>query len=227
MTVWYSLLCSAGVAHLVERHLAKVEVASSSLVARSIKHRSKDRCCFFCGLLGAHRRARPIGAPCWRDNRGASSKSARCIRHWRRFADFLVARSIKHRSKDRCFSFPQAFRHSPGHFALRRDLLCPRRQKETNATPFFSGLSEKNGVARQKEIAFATVLSCSFVWCFVIGKGESVDELVQPPSPLPLIRCAKECPAQTCERSRRISSVRRRFDKFVYSLHQAMHKRQR
>ena len=26
---------SAGVAHLVERHLAKVEVASSSLVARS------------------------------------------------------------------------------------------------------------------------------------------------------------------------------------------------
>ena len=125
------------------------------------------------------------------------------------------------------FSFPQAFRHSPGHFALRRDLLCPRRQRETNATPFFSGLSEKNGVARQKEIAFATVLSCSFVWCFVIGKGESVDELVQPPSPLPLIRCAKECPAQTCERSRRISSVRRSFDKFVRSLHQAMHKRQR
>ena len=169
MTVWYSLLCSAGVAHLVERHLAKVEVASSSLVARSIKHRSKDR----------------------------------------------------------CFSFPQAFRHSPGHFALRRDLLCPRRQKETNATPFFSGLSEKNGVARQKEIAFATVLSCSFVWCFVIGKGESVDEPVQPPSPLPLIRCAKECPAQTCERSRRISSLRSSFDKFVRSLHQAMHKRQR
>ena len=28
---------SAGVAHPVERHLAKVEVASSSLVARSIK----------------------------------------------------------------------------------------------------------------------------------------------------------------------------------------------
>ena len=27
----------AGVAHLVERHLAKVEVASSSLVTRSIK----------------------------------------------------------------------------------------------------------------------------------------------------------------------------------------------
>ena len=33
--VWYSTSCSAGVAHLVERDLAKVEVASSSLVARS------------------------------------------------------------------------------------------------------------------------------------------------------------------------------------------------
>ena len=29
------LLVPAGIAHLVERHLAKVEVASSSLVARS------------------------------------------------------------------------------------------------------------------------------------------------------------------------------------------------
>ena len=35
--VCYYYQCSAGVAHLVERHLAKVEVASSSLVARSIK----------------------------------------------------------------------------------------------------------------------------------------------------------------------------------------------
>ena len=33
--VCYYYQCSAGVAHLVERHLAKVEVASSSLVARS------------------------------------------------------------------------------------------------------------------------------------------------------------------------------------------------
>ena len=31
----YNTFCSAGLAHLVERHLAKVEVASSSLVARS------------------------------------------------------------------------------------------------------------------------------------------------------------------------------------------------
>ena len=33
----YNTFCSAGVAHPVERHLAKVEVASSSLVTRSIK----------------------------------------------------------------------------------------------------------------------------------------------------------------------------------------------
>ena len=32
----------AGLAHLVERHLAKVEVASSSLVARSIKNRTSN-----------------------------------------------------------------------------------------------------------------------------------------------------------------------------------------
>ena len=31
----YNDFCSAGVAHLAERHLAKVEVASSNLVARS------------------------------------------------------------------------------------------------------------------------------------------------------------------------------------------------
>ena len=47
----YNSSCSAGVAHPVERHLAKVEVASSSLVTRSIK----SRCCqasafFFCSF---------------------------------------------------------------------------------------------------------------------------------------------------------------------------------
>ena len=39
----------AGIAHLVERHLAKVEVASSSLVARSKKAVPKTRYCFFHG----------------------------------------------------------------------------------------------------------------------------------------------------------------------------------
>ena len=36
--ICYNTSCSAGVAHPVERHLAKVEVASSSLVTRSIKN---------------------------------------------------------------------------------------------------------------------------------------------------------------------------------------------
>ena len=42
----------AGVAHLVERHLAKVEVAGSSPVARSItkENRSKRNCS--CSLYG-------------------------------------------------------------------------------------------------------------------------------------------------------------------------------
>ena len=43
----YNTSCSAGVAHPVERHLAKVEVASSSLVTRSIKKSPKGGF-FFC-----------------------------------------------------------------------------------------------------------------------------------------------------------------------------------
>ena len=42
MGACYDNICSAGLAHLVERHLAKVEVASSSLVARSIVKRTSD-----------------------------------------------------------------------------------------------------------------------------------------------------------------------------------------
>ena len=48
----YTLYCSAGVAHLVERHLAKVEVASSSLVARSKKETDlQKQVGFFFGIL--------------------------------------------------------------------------------------------------------------------------------------------------------------------------------
>ncbi len=42
----YNNHCSAGVAHLVERDLAKVEVASSSLVARSKKKHHPNRVVF-------------------------------------------------------------------------------------------------------------------------------------------------------------------------------------
>ena len=41
----------AGVAHLVERHLAKVEVAGSSPVARSTKDNRSKECCS-CYLYG-------------------------------------------------------------------------------------------------------------------------------------------------------------------------------
>ena len=40
--ICYNTSCSAGVAHPVERHLAKVEVASSSLVTRSINSPSQS-----------------------------------------------------------------------------------------------------------------------------------------------------------------------------------------
>ena len=43
----YNNHCCAGVAHLVERDLAKVEVASSSLVARSKKKHHPSGWCFF------------------------------------------------------------------------------------------------------------------------------------------------------------------------------------
>ena len=58
-------LAFAGVAHLVERDLAKVEVASSSLVARSKKKHHPYGWCFFRVLRGARRRVSrlpPAGA---------------------------------------------------------------------------------------------------------------------------------------------------------------------
>ena len=51
----YNNHCSAGVAHLVERDLAKVEVASSSLVARSKKKHHPNRVVFFLHLPAGQR----------------------------------------------------------------------------------------------------------------------------------------------------------------------------
>ena len=62
-------LAFAGVAHLVERDLAKVEVASSSLVARSRKHHLR-RWCFFFLPFGAHRRAGRLSPAVAVDRRG-------------------------------------------------------------------------------------------------------------------------------------------------------------
>ena len=81
----------AGVAHLVERDLAKVEVASSSLVARS--KNTTLQVVFFCVRLGAHRRVSRLPAATAADSRDTSSKAPRFIRRRRRFGAFLVARS--------------------------------------------------------------------------------------------------------------------------------------
>ena len=55
MKICYNTSCSAGVAHPVERHLAKVEVASSSLVTRSknLFCRLVKEVFFFCNILNA------------------------------------------------------------------------------------------------------------------------------------------------------------------------------
>ena len=89
----------AGVAHLVERDLAKVEVASSSLVARS--KTPPDRVVFFRVRLGAHRRVSRLTAAAAADSRDTSSKAPRFIRRRRRVGDFLVARSKKNTPSDR------------------------------------------------------------------------------------------------------------------------------
>ena len=60
----YNLSCSAGVAHPVERHLAKVEVASSSLVTRSIKENSHRKVAVFL-LSGRKERLERLNAIVW------------------------------------------------------------------------------------------------------------------------------------------------------------------
>ena len=89
----------AGVAHLVERDLAKVEVASSSLVARSKNTTLSGG--VFCVRLSAHRRVSRLPAATAADSRDTSSKAPRFIRRRRRFGAFLVARSKKNTPSDR------------------------------------------------------------------------------------------------------------------------------
>ena len=68
----------AGVAHPVERHLAKVEVASSSLVTRSIKKKDHTKVWsfFFMELVGDRLEPSKSNSPvdCW-----ASPARRRCI----------------------------------------------------------------------------------------------------------------------------------------------------
>ena len=55
-------LVLAGIAHLVERHLAKVEVASSSLVARSRKDLIRMDEVFLHRVFGSNSRPPPVRA---------------------------------------------------------------------------------------------------------------------------------------------------------------------
>ena len=58
----YNNQCCAGVAHLVERDLAKVEVASSSLVARSKKNTTHRGGVSFWNVSGRSELAASTGA---------------------------------------------------------------------------------------------------------------------------------------------------------------------
>ena len=79
--VWYSTSCSAGVAHLVERHLAKVEVASSSLVARS-KKRGHNVCCDL--FFGFRQEIKMLGRSEFALRQGFAAQNA-CTAQKRRF----------------------------------------------------------------------------------------------------------------------------------------------
>ena len=64
----------AGVAHLVERHLAKVEVASSSLVTRSKQIRNAHRVPYFIRYRGQVVRQESAKLSFTRSNRVGTSK---------------------------------------------------------------------------------------------------------------------------------------------------------
>ena len=91
----------AGVAHLVERHLAKVEVASSSLVARSIEQ-IREYLLFFCAFSQARRMESdspvdcqsppfPAGTPYDLLRKSAASLVARSIEQIRKYLLFFCA----------------------------------------------------------------------------------------------------------------------------------------
>ena len=67
----------AGLAHLVERHLAKVEVASSSLVARSKKETPPIGWCFFFGAGKFASQTYPAGELKSKGNRRCAASGGR------------------------------------------------------------------------------------------------------------------------------------------------------
>ena len=107
----------AGLAHLVERHLAKVEVASSSLVARSKKETPPIGWCFFFGAGKFASQTYPAGELKSKGNRRYAASGGRSE---------PVSR------KRRCLWF------SKGHKQQCRDGVHPTKVPLANI-PFLSG----------------------------------------------------------------------------------------
>ena len=91
----------ADLAHPVERHLAKVEVASSSLVIRSMKRRSTSVLLFLC-LLGLRGSKRPL-----RSKETAGGCFGGRVRVGERESEPSESRNPLHKKEEalRCFFF--------------------------------------------------------------------------------------------------------------------------
>ena len=114
-------LAFAGVAHLVERDLAKVEVASSSLVARSKKKHHPSGWCFLFGMsrAGLNLLPRPARSAL---NQEVRQGSCEWLCHsWDAGSESsLVARSKKERHPHGCLSFLEL------HFCYAKVVACGR-----------------------------------------------------------------------------------------------------
>ena len=114
-------LAFAGVAHLVERDLAKVEVASSSLVARSKKKHHPSGWCFLFGMsrAGLNSLPRPARSAL---NQEVRQGSCEWLCHsWDAGSESsLVACSKKERHPHGCLSFLEQ------HFCYAKVVACGR-----------------------------------------------------------------------------------------------------
>ena len=129
-------LAFAGVAHLVERDLAKVEVASSSLVARSKKKHHPSGWCFLFGMsrAGLNSLPRPARSAL---NQEVRQGSCEWLCHsWDAGSESsLVARSKKERHPHGCLSFLEQ------HFCYAKVVACGRViEREWGIAPAFSAV---------------------------------------------------------------------------------------
>ena len=123
-------LAFAGVAHLVERDLAKVEVASSSLVARSKKKHHPSGWCFLFGMprAGLNLLPRPARSAL---NQEVRQGSCEWLCHsWDAGSESsLVARSKKERHPCGCLSFLEQ------HFCYAKVVACGRVIERERGNP--------------------------------------------------------------------------------------------